>query len=470
MHCISDMTGGFCGTFMPNIHCGGNPGIWRGLICQIKIKLTRNNFVVNPEYNVQIEGKGLIKSSNTEVAQTGSEVVFPDTFDDIGHKPLVPFLTNSEVDVAMVTGTAATKLSLIPIENTINMESDSKTFSSVCDKCGETFKSEKTYMKHKYSCKNRKAQCKECPAIFGNKKLLKEHAVLFHKSLDRQCSGCKQRFAHEQELEQHLAATHATQSETCSQQDLEDGETKGREESSVNFTMAANEEGKWRCVFCNKVLSNKANLQQHMQTHTATEKVFKCEQCGAKFAQQLYLRSHVRRVHCPAENCRKCGALVKRDSMRKHILRAHGKSSRFRCSICYEEFENNGELQEHKQSHKVIHQCELCGKTYDKQSALRYHMEWHAEVPQYDCDMCDKKFYVQSSLRKHKNAVHAPSRDFKCEVCGKAFKTFAVFKNHREIHSNERKHKCKVCGKGFNSSGSLVNHRRVHAKEWKLDN
>ena len=77
---------------------------------------------------------------------------------------------------------------------------------------------------------------------------------------------------------------------------------------------------------------------------------------------------------------------------------------------------------------------------------------------------CGKKFSVFNGMQKHMRAVHAESRDYNCEICGKAFKMPDVLKKHRLIHDNERKYKCNICGKGFNASGSLWHHRKVHEK------
>ena len=450
MHCISGVVGGHCGNFISNSSCDGDQKMWKGLICQIKIKLVRQSFAIKPTF----EGNDIV----TPIEQR-SEMTFQENLNQLHGN----FLANSEVDTTvLVAGNIDTKIPFFPLESPINMEPEAEMCTYECENCGKAFKTDNTLKKHRKICKHGKVRCKQCSAQFGNEELLKEHVELVHKSLNWQCASSTERFGSEEELVQHFAGSHEAKSELETSQKVET-------ETSVELNATVNEEGKWPCSICNKVMSNKANLQQHFQTHTATDKIFTCEQCDAKFSQQLYLKSHVRRVHCPAESCIKCGALVKRDSMRKHILRAHGKPSKYRCTVCYEEFKNNDKLLEHKKSHKVIHQCELCGKTFERQSALKYHIEWHSEVPKYNCDLCDKKFYVQSALRKHKNSVHAPSRDFKCEVCGKAFKTFTVFKNHRDIHENERKHKCKVCGKGFNSNGSLVNHKRVHEREWMLD-
>ena len=335
-----------------------------------------------------------------------------------------------------------------------------------CNHCGQVFQQKKAFKKHCIVCKYGELKCKVCGTTFDTVRLLSEHMDQEHPFLAWKCSNCVDRFISQEDLQEHFAVAH----------NVEAHEKKLESEATFDETTAndgkpglgGSKQTTWTCNICGKLLCSKANLAIHVVTHRVLAKQFACDQCDAKFKQELLLRSHIRRVHCSPEKCRHCGALVKKDSMRKHFIRHHGKKPDHQCSVCFEEFETNEDLLGHKKSHREVHQCELCGKTFDRASALRYHTEWHSDVPKYNCDLCDKKFFVYSALRKHKNSVHAETRDFKCEICGKAFKTFHVFKNHRDIHDNERKHKCKVCGKGFNSSGSLVNHRRVHERELML--
>ena len=410
------------------------------------------------------------KREPTTISVTKKEIS-----DDV-KKPLVtaePYVTigptSQAEDVAKEESTTVSTTSEIPRKSPTRRSKKRliDKYKFECNRCRQVFQQKKAFKKHCIICKYGELKCKVCGTMFETVRLLSEHMDQEHPFLAWKCSSCVDRFTAQEELQEHFTVAH----------NVETHEKKS--ESEVTFKEMANEgnpgsggskQTMWTCNMCGKILCSKANLAIHVVTHRVLAKQFACDQCDAKFRQELLLRSHVRRVHCSPEKCRHCGALVKKDSMRKHLIRHHGKKPDHQCSVCFEEFETSEDLLEHKRSHREVHQCELCGKTFDRASALRYHTEWHSDVPKYNCDLCDKKFFVYSALRKHKNSVHAETRDFKCEICGKAFKTFHVFKNHRDIHDNERKHKCKVCGKGFNSSGSLVNHRRVHEREFMLVN
>ena len=469
------------------------------MICQIKIKLCKQSTTPpesqgqgNSAFNYGFEGRHLNETPNNDDIDNGDggeddqeEIEAKDETHDDVKKPLLTIEPYTSVDTVPETRELKAEKSGVGFPEPTSLPSTSsesprksrrtrprkrntEKYKFECNSCGLMFKQKKVFKKHAIVCKYGELKCKVCSTMFDSVRLVNEHMDQEHPFLAWKCSSCIERFTSQDELQQHFTVLHngpEKKSEGEATMDVSVGGGGGGDGDG-----GSKQDSSWTCSICGKVLCSKANLATHVVTHRVLIKQFACDQCDAKFKQELLLKSHIRRVHCSPEKCRHCGALVKKDSMRKHMIRHHGKKPDHQCSVCFEEFETSEQLVEHKRSHREVHQCELCGKTFDRASALRYHTEWHSDVPKYNCDLCDKKFYVYSALRKHKNSVHAETRDFKCEICGKAFKTFHVFKNHRDIHDNERKHKCKVCGKGFNSSGSLVNHRRVHERELMVVN
>lgn len=86
-----------------------------------------------------------------------------------------------------------------------------------------------------------------------------------------------------------------------------------------------------------------------------------------------------------------------------------------------------------------LHQCTLCKIDYD----------------------CIQKFIMHL---KHK---HSFVRNFKCEMCGKAFKTRGQLKDHiTRRHNDVRKHSCLQCHREYIYESHLKIHiRRYHNKE-----
>lgn len=59
--------------------------------------------------------------------------------------------------------------------------------------------------------------------------------------------------------------------------------------------------------------------------------------------------------------------------------------------------------------------------------------------------------------------IHSDTRDFKCDVCEKAFKNSKQLKNHRRIHTKQTAiSRCKECGHSFLSAKHLKEHLLTH--------
>uniref|UniRef100_H2YDL4 C2H2-type domain-containing protein n=1 Tax=Ciona savignyi TaxID=51511 RepID=H2YDL4_CIOSA len=84
----------------------------------------------------------------------------------------------------------------------------------------------------------------------------------------------------------------------------------------------------------------------------------------------------------------------------------------------------------------------------------------------YKCDICDKSFQKQSSLTRHKYE-HTGKRPHHCNECGKSFKHKHHLIEHQRLHSGEKPYQCDKCGKRFSHSGSYsqhMNHRYAYCK------
>ncbi|KAL4705831.1 hypothetical protein ACJJTC_017808 [Scirpophaga incertulas] len=104
-----------------------------------------------------------------------------------------------------------------------------------------------------------------------------------------------------------------------------------------------------------------------------------------------------------------------------------------------------------------------------KKNKLKHGAEFKEGEDHFVCNLCDKTFVKQSSLARHKYE-HSGQRPYKCEVCPKAFKHKHHLTEHQRLHTGEKPFQCFKCLKKFSHSGSYsqhMNHRFAICKPYR---
>ncbi|KAL0882041.1 hypothetical protein ABMA27_000622 [Loxostege sticticalis] len=104
-----------------------------------------------------------------------------------------------------------------------------------------------------------------------------------------------------------------------------------------------------------------------------------------------------------------------------------------------------------------------------KKNKLKQGAELKEGEDHFVCNLCDKTFVKQSSLARHKYE-HSGQRPYKCEVCPKAFKHKHHLTEHQRLHTGEKPFQCFKCLKKFSHSGSYsqhMNHRFAICKPYR---
>jgi uncharacterized C2H2 Zn-finger protein len=90
--------------------------------------------------------------------------------------------------------------------------------------------------------------------------------------------------------------------------------------------------------------------------------------------------------------------------------------------------------------------CPICCKSFKH---VKRHIETvHKKITRFSCSFCDKKFYDNCQLQSHIKNDHLsvkvikvktpdPSKPFKCETCGKFFKSPRTLKQHQNRYHQE---------------------------------
>ena len=68
------------------------------------------------------------------------------------------------------------------------------------------------------------------------------------------------------------------------------------------------------------------------------------------------------------------------------------------------------------------------------------------------------------SIIRHINSVHEDQKNYKCDLCDKAFTQIWNLKTHiNSVHEGLKNHKCDLCDKNFSEAGNLKKHiKSVH--------
>ncbi|XP_045776603.1 zinc finger protein 99-like isoform X1 [Maniola jurtina] len=108
--------------------------------------------------------------------------------------------------------------------------------------------------------------------------------------------------------------------------------------------------------------------------------------------------------------------------------------------------------------------CELCGKVFNNEAQLRYHMPVHSEHKQFKCEVCSKSFGSILNLKSHVT-IHSETRpSYACDFCGKTFAYQSNKYRHMTIHKGI-KFSCEICDKSFNTAPERSIHvQHVHMK------
>uniref|UniRef100_A0A182V6L4 C2H2-type domain-containing protein n=1 Tax=Anopheles merus TaxID=30066 RepID=A0A182V6L4_ANOME len=117
------------------------------------------------------------------------------------------------------------------------------------------------------------------------------------------------------------------------------------------------------------------------------------------------------------------------------------------------------------------YKCDLkdCGVRFRQPDRLDYHRKCHVVAPDspnpIHCPECGSlEFRNWNTLHTHLWREHAIDMElYACHLC--SFKTPVLCRlnnTHMKIHSEERNFKCAICGKAFKNNKQLRNHRRWH--------
>lgn len=312
----------------------------------------------------------------------------------------------------------------------IKNNQDNWNFYLECNECNLTFEDHVQASLHQQV---HQYLCAECHYIASTKVKLEEHVGKSHHNILQKymkCEKCKATFRSLLEMSIHMK-THENRELSCvicSQSRL----SKVRLTKHLEIVHGILIDKPFLCMHCKTSFSSEMALQIHAEKHQNDRKNYSCTVCHSTFASEVNLKRHIDTIHNMDEDemsCDKCGQKFQRmDNLRRHQLEVHKSSASFnlaycdkyqkpwKCNFCEECFKRKGTLEDHQ---REVHnnepstvKCETCGKTFNRISNWRRHMQIHKKLlnveneANYKCEKCGKTFGRKDNLKKHVNNIH----------------------------------------------------------------
>ncbi|KAK7074774.1 hypothetical protein SK128_016874 [Halocaridina rubra] len=128
---------------------------------------------------------------------------------------------------------------------------------------------------------------------------------------------------------------------------------------------------------------------------------------------------------------------------------------------CVQYLQQQKENQKKTGISKKEFKCDICDRAFHQKNHLESHMVIHSDTKNFKCEICGSSFAWKQQLKTHA-VTHSERRDFRCVRCGKEFKLNATLKKHMRTHVKKKDFRCDVCGREFARIQRLKIHMAIH--------
>lgn len=128
--------------------------------------------------------------------------------------------------------------------------------------------------------------------------------------------------------------------------------------------------------------------------------------------------------------CKECGKQLKTYSnLTQHKVNHH--NGVYTCATCKTMFKERQDYRLHLASHPKEFECTICGKAFNTKVILKNHSIRH-QRPQHMCDYCRKRFKLPHQLKIH--IEKKGHQTIQCEKCNGKFRSKKALAKHEEKH------------------------------------
>lgn len=193
--------------------------------------------------------------------------------------------------------------------------------------------------------------CKICSKVFPDSTKRRNHQLTHEKKV--KCHICcieVKRYYLKLHLKNHKEVAEF-QCDICSVS------FKGK--NSLAFHMNKHQKNrKFRCEICKQGFNKPEYFKEHLLSHSADPRPFKCDLCPREYCSRRAVIHHITQVHLSGSkkkvfNCKECNRSFTNSKYLKEHLFAHSNNPRpFKCDRCRNDYKSRRALIHHK---KVVH-------------------------------------------------------------------------------------------------------------------
>ena len=219
----------------------------------------------------------------------------------------------------------------------------------------------------------------------------------------------------------------------------------------------------YKCKGCGSSYVENRSFQIHLKhsTHCAKvhPQVFKCFKCDQTFSELYQLQDHIRRHETIIAQQWNAKQRVNRSSQSDTDSSSEDKTTKGN-SINKIKYSVTNSYNSQAHTRKSF-KCQHCGKEFKTNGKLKVHIRTHTGDKPHKCQHCGKGFSQSGNLQMHIR-THTGDKPYKCQHCGEGFSQSGSLQMHIRTHTGDKPYKCQHCGKGFSTSSNLQTHIRTH--------